>query len=90
MGTAIQQEIADFVKERDEMLLACDVDRMLAFYKKHNPELPMPSEHVVAEMMLHKARTGVKSLPRDERMKSARWLKDRGYTTLDDDDLNDA
>lgn len=90
MTQAIDEEIAAFVKERDEMLLACDVDRMLDFYKKHNPDMPAPSDRLVAEMMLHKARTGVRSLPRDERLKSAMWLRERGYSTFDDGELADA
>lgn len=90
MTPEVQEKVAAFVKERDEMLLACDVDQMLAFYKKHNPTMPMPSDRIVAEMMLHKARTGVRTLPREERMRSAKWLRERGCSTFDDGELTDA
>lgn len=90
MDKKIAAEIKAFCKERDEMLLACDVDRMMAFHAKHNPDSPGFSSREVAETALHKARTGVQSLPAEERLKSKRWLRDRGYSSFDDGDLSDA
>jgi len=70
--------------------LACDIDRMMEFHAKHNPQAPaFPNRHV-AELALHKARTGAKSLPFAERLKSKRWLAERGSSSLDDGDLTDA
>jgi hypothetical protein len=37
-----EAEIKAFVKERDEMLMAGDIDRMLAFRHKYNPSTPPP------------------------------------------------
>jgi hypothetical protein len=88
--TIVEGEIKAFVKERDQMLLACDVDRMMAFHAKHNPDSPGFSSREVAETALHKARTGVLTLPMEERLKSKRWLRERGYSSMDDGDLVDA
>jgi hypothetical protein len=71
------------VKERNEMLMACDIDKMLAFQAKHN--LGTFSSREVVEIALHKARTAAESLPTNERMFSKQWLKERGYSSFDDD-----
>lgn len=75
--------LEEFLKERNEMLLANDIDRMLAFHAKWNPDRPSFSSREVVEISLHKARTAVCSLPMKERMLSKKWLKDRGYTSWD-------
>lgn len=90
MTPEAEAEIKAFVKERDEMLLACDVDRMLAFHAKHNPDGPGFSSREVAEAALHKARTGARTLPMEARLASKRWLRDRGMSSMDDGDLTDA
>ena len=81
--------IKKFIKERDEILLSGDLDRMVTFYQKHNPGRSVPARDVV-EIAFHKARTGATSLPREIRMESKRWLNERGLGSLDDGDLNDA
>lgn len=83
-------EIAAFIKERDEMLLSLDIDRMLAFHKKHNPSVGAPRNREVAEISMHKARTGTKTLPIEARRLSRDWLVERGYSSLDDGDLAEA
>lgn len=90
MTPEAKAEIAAFIKERDEILLAGDIDLMMAFHRKHNPGLPPFSSREVAEAALHKARTGAKTLQREARMESARWLRARGMSTFDDGDLWDA
>ena len=80
-------EIAAFVRERTEMLLACDVDRMIAFHAKHNPGRTFFGSREIAEIVLHKSRTAAKSLPIEPRLASKRWLSERGYSSLDDGDL---
>ncbi len=87
MNPDLEAKIKDFVKERDEILLANDVEKMMEFHKKHNPHTPLLSSREVAEISLHKARTGAKSLPIEERRKSKYWLTARGYNSLDDGDL---
>ncbi len=87
MNPDLEARIKEFAKERDEMLLANDVDKMMEFHKKYNPHTPPPSSREVVEISLHKARTGTKSLPIEERRKSKYWLTARGYNSLDDGDL---
>src|ERR1700721_1530528 len=68
MSPEVEAEIKAFVKERDEMLIAGDIDRMMAFHAKHNPgRTPFPNREV-AEISLHKARTGALSLPIEVRL----------------------
>jgi hypothetical protein len=86
MTPEIEAEIKAFVKERDEMLMAADIDRLIAFHEKHNPGRTFSCREV-AEVSLHKARTAAKSLPIEYRIESKRWLSERGYTSLDDGEL---
>jgi hypothetical protein len=80
------EKIKAFVKERDDVLMSGDVDRCIAFHKKHNPARPFPSRDV-AEVSMHKARTATRSLPMSYRLASRKWLSERGYTSLDDGEL---
>lgn len=82
-----EAEIKAFVAERDEVLLACDVDRMIALHTKYNPGSRTFISREIAEIALHKARTVAKSLPIESRLASKRWLSERGYSSLDDGDL---
>jgi hypothetical protein len=84
------KKIAAFCRERDEMLLAADVDRSIAFGLKHNPHALPPSSREVAEISMHKAITAVRTLPLEHRRKSYRWLTERGYTSHDDGELKDS
>lgn len=83
----MDDEIQAFVAERNAMLLRCDVDEMMAFFKKHNPRAPLFPSRETAEITLHKARTAALGLPLQERQKSKDWLRARGYQSLDDGDL---
>lgn len=87
MSPEVEAEIKAFVQERDEMLMAGDIDRLIAFHEKHNPGVRAFPNREVAEISLHKARTGAKSLPMSYRVKSLKWLTERGYTSLDDGDI---
>ena len=87
MADIPKEAINAFVAERDAMLLKCDVDEMLAFFAKWNPDLPAPTCREVAERMLHKARTASKGLPITDRQKSKEWLAARGSSSFDDGDL---
>ena len=60
------------------MLLACDIERAKAFFRRHNPGLRVPADEVV-EIGLHKARVAAVGLPQEEREYSRRWLVARGY-----------
>lgn len=84
--------IEAFVKERDEVLLRADLDEVMAFHRKHSPDVvsylqSMP--RINQEAGMHKAITAVTSLPRPHRLKSKAWLRENGFTSLDDGDLND-
>jgi len=86
---SVDDEIEQFVKERDEVLLSGDLLRLRAFHAKHNPDSKSPSDELL-EVGLHKSRTAAKSLPVEARLLSKRWLREHGYSSLDDGDLNDA
>lgn len=85
LTAAAKREIADFVSE---MLLKCDIDVMLEFHQKYNPTSPPFPNRTIAEISLHKARTGARSLPDDERLRSFWWLTERGYSSMDDSELS--
>lgn len=79
-----KEEFDDFVRERNEMLMACDVDRAIAFHEKYDPVARTPSRDIV-EVGIHKARTACLSLPIEARQESHQWLKERGYSSFGDD-----
>ncbi len=85
MRAEIEAQIAAFVKERNYMLLKNDVDLMIAFFARHNPEMPPFSDREVAEVTLHKARSGARGLPREAHIASKLWLRERGYSDMADD-----
>jgi hypothetical protein len=84
---SLDEEIAEFLKERNEALLSGDVGRCMAVYAKYNPDHPPPSCREVAEIMMHKAITCCTDLPIEYRRQSKLWLNQRGSTSLDDGDL---
>lgn len=88
MGDAdILEKIRAYNAARDAMLAERDVDRLIAFHREHG--LPVPPTREFAEVILHKTITAAEKLPYDLRMASARWLRERGYRTLDDGDLGE-
>lgn len=65
-------DLAEFVRERDEALASCDLERVNAYAAKYGgPKLP---DNVVGWAAIHKARTGILSLPEPEKQKSRDWL----------------
>jgi hypothetical protein len=88
-----EKAIEAFVKERDEVLLRADLDEVMTFHRKHNPDVVSYLEtmpRINQEAGMHKAITAIRSLPRQHRLKSKQWLRDHGYPSLDDGDLTDA
>ena len=75
-----------FNEERNKMLLSLDIDRCAYFFSLARPGVPCPSREVL-EVMMHKARTAVVSLPMEARIYSKRWLTQRGMRSDDDGDL---
>lgn len=78
--------IKKYVKERDEMLLKCDVNELRKFINTHK-ELYRPdvltsmnaSSDEVLTITLHKMIVNVTTLPRKLREKSAWWLVLHGF-----------
>lgn len=85
MNHKVDAETKAFLRERDEMLMAGDIDRLIAFQKKHNPDIRAFPNREVAEISLHMTRTAARSLPMTYRMESKKWLTERGYKSLDYD-----
>src|SRR3981189_50691 len=56
-------EMKAFAAERNAMLLACDVDRMLAFNATHHPNPPSFVSRQGPENTHHMARTEVHAIP---------------------------
>ena len=85
-----KDDIAAFVKERDEVLLSGDVDRCMAFHAKHNPDSTVSKHWEIAEIGMHKARTAAMSLAMSARVESRKWLSERGYKSLDGGTIQDS
>lgn len=79
MDDATERRIAEYVRERDEMLRSLDPQRIMAFHAKHNPASP-PMRPAVALPAAHKARVQAASLTEEERQLSRAWLIEHGYS----------
>lgn len=76
-----------YVKERDEMLLKCDINELRKFvnknkglYTKQFVKAFNAASDKVVEMTLHKMIVSCTNLPFNFRQKSADWLLDRGLS----------
>jgi len=78
-------QMDEWLAERNAVLLACDVDMLLALMRKWG--LPVPPKREIAEITLHKARTACSALPMAERSLSKGWLVSRGMSAMDDGDV---
>lgn len=86
-----EEKLREFLKERDEVLRSLDVDRMIAFGKKYNPQADDEfdwEDRQLAEIGIHTARTMTTSLTKEEREFSKRWLEEHGMDSKDDGDLD--
>jgi hypothetical protein len=83
---SIEQEIAEFNRERDEALLSMDEAVIRAMVLKHNGE-HMPDDQETFWASIHKSRTAVKSLPIEARRMSKAWLDERGLSSFDEGEL---
>lgn len=81
----MDEDVKAYNAKRDAMLLKGDPQALIDFQIANS--LPVASCIEVAEITLHKTRTGVATLPREVRRASWRWLTERGYSTWDDGDL---
>ena len=73
-------EIAAYITERDEVVRSLDVDRVIAFHKKHNPRGPGFSTRHVAEIAMHNTRLHINALTEPEKEISRAWLRSHGYS----------
>lgn len=67
----------EFVKERNEALLSLDKDRILAYMKKYQVNLPADSDKVFWASV-HKAILAI-SAPEDKKEQSRKWLREHGF-----------
>ena len=79
--------ISAYVKERDEMLLRCDINELRKFvnknkglYTKQFVKAFNKASDEVVKITLHKMIVSCTNLPFDFRQKSADWLLDRGFS----------
>ena len=78
-------DISVYNNLRNAMLKKQDPEELIKFMRRH--KLNVPGSYAMAEVTLHKTITSVNSLPMDLRVKSKKWLLERGYTPLDDGDI---
>ena len=79
--------IEKYVKQRDEMLLKCDINELRKFVRKNKglydkrfvKAFSVATDEVV-EMTLHKMIVNCTNLPFNFRQKSADWLIDKGLS----------
>lgn len=70
-------ELKKYNAKRDAVLLDGDVEGMLNLLLEYNSDLKERPSPEVAEIMLHKCRTAVTSLPIAVRLASHWWLRNR-------------
>jgi hypothetical protein len=77
------EQIKQFVAERNEMLRSLDVEKFNAFWKKWNgdkvPAGGWADPIEVPLIMMHQSRLAVEAMTAEEKAISKKWLKDRGY-----------
>ena len=80
-------DLEQFKRDRRKALLSMDKTKILRYADKYGAKLP--ENDTVFWVAIHKARTGCLDLPMKERKKSAKWLRSRGFHTMDDGELSD-
>lgn len=79
MTRAERRQLKRFNAERDAALIEGTVEAMAKFARKWR--VSFPDSHEVAEIMLHKCRCNVLSMPPDLVNESVGWLASHGYDT---------
>lgn len=75
-------EIEAFVRDRDEALLSLDEAKIRAYMVKYSIRNIATTDEAFWRA-IHKARTGIKNFPADEKQKSKIWLAARGSSHFD-------
>lgn len=65
-----------FIKERDEVLLSLDRDKIEAYLRKY--QVPVPQDDEVFWRGVHKAICAIKSAPESAKKASKEWLREHG------------
>ena len=85
---AERREMAEYVKERNEALFSLDKERILAFTRKYGTETLEDDdddedydEEEVFWCGVHIMICHITGAPLELRLRSERWLVERGYTT---------
>lgn len=86
MSPELEAQIAQFNQERNGALLSMDEQKIRAMVKKWNGT-DMPDHPLTFWGGVHKAITGVQSLPLEFRRKSKAWLDEHGFKSFDDGEL---
>lgn len=80
-------KLQKYVKERDAMLLKCDVEELRKFVMDHASYFSVDYVEAICiapvnilEITLHKMIVNVTSMPKELKNKSAKWLLERGYS----------
>ena len=75
--------IEEYIQERNEALLSLDESRIRAMIKEVS-DAEMPTDPIVFWGAVHKAITGIESLPIEFRNKSKVWLDANDLSSFDD------
>lgn len=71
-------ELRQYVKDRDAAFLSLDLNKIKAFAKKYGRELPENEE--VLWIMIHKVVCNIASATKEQRKNSLMWLFLHGYS----------
>lgn len=83
---SIDEQIAQFNKERNAAFLTLDEQKIRAHQRKWNCK-EMPDDMRLFWGSVHKAITGTQSLPLEFRMASKKYLNEHNLKSLDDGEL---
>jgi hypothetical protein len=81
-----EETLEMFKRSRNEALLSLNEGKIRTFFKFWNDEEMTPDPKMFW-LIVHKAITGCKDLPKDFRQRSKFWLNTRGSDSEDDGDL---
>lgn len=79
-----RKQMAAFCKERDAALLSMDKATIMAFVEKWHVEWPdaVKRSDALFWVVVHKTFCKTASLPLVARRRSAKWLRDHGFTDI--------
>lgn len=72
-----EEKLQEWLKDRNDFAISGKYEDYIKFCKKYNS--PICPNNEVYEIMLHKIRANITTLPKNMQEESKKWLKDRGY-----------